>query len=287
MSGGGETKLCVEASGAGRDDRELLAVVLAELKQIAGDRPLPIVTLTDRPVSTAHPARPWRAAQIAIRREIAAGGPSDALRGEIAHEYAHVRRPDTWRHFALLLLALELGAVGLVVWLTGVIAPWLDHSHSLLWLGFWFAGTMLICAAVACNAWASRHRELRADALAAELLGDNRPILAMLEGCQARHERLGRWARVSSQLTHPSPARRRQALLNASPRAEDHRLAGGAVDLIGTRLGVVDRGGHGRSWATELVREQPGRRVGAGVLVVSLAVAGAHDRGRGSRRVWR
>jgi len=36
------------------------------------------------PRTTAHPARPWRRARLAIRRQIAADGSSDAL--EIAHE---------------------------------------------------------------------------------------------------------------------------------------------------------------------------------------------------------
>ena len=199
--------------------------MIAELEQIVGDRRLPIVTLTDQLRSTAYPARRWRPPRLAIRRRIAPGGPSAALRGEIAHESANVLRPDTWRHFALSLLATELGAVGLVAWLTGVIAPWLDRAHSLLWLGFWLGGTALICAAFCCSAWVSHRRELRADALAAELLGDAGPVLALLEDCQARHERLERMARVVALLTHPSPTRRRDELLGTaqagsrSPRA--------------------------------------------------------------------
>jgi Zn-dependent protease with chaperone function len=209
----------MQPPGPGCDDREPHAVVITELERLAGDRPHPIVTLTDRLRSTAYPARPWRPARLAIRRALAAGGPSDALRGEIAHEYAHVLRPDTWRHFALSLLAADLGAVGLVVWLTGVIAPWLDRAHSLLWLGFWLAGTRLVCAALCCSAWVTHRRELRADALAAELLGDVGPVLAMLKDCQARHERLGQMARLSSLLTHPCPTRRRDVLLGIA-RAE-------------------------------------------------------------------
>jgi Zn-dependent protease with chaperone function len=82
-------------------------------------------------------------------------------------------------------------------------------------LGFWFAGTVLVCAGIRCSAWASHRRELRADALAAELLGDNGPVGAMVDGCQARHERLGRAARLSSLLTHPCPTRGRRSLLRA------------------------------------------------------------------------
>jgi Zn-dependent protease with chaperone function len=77
-------------------------------------------------------------------------------------------------------------------------------------------GMVLICAALYCNAWVSRRRELRADALAAKLLGDFAPVLAMLDDCQAKHERLGRMARLSGLFTHPSPTRRRHELLGVS-----------------------------------------------------------------------
>ena len=51
-----------------------------------------------------------------------------------------------------------------------MIAPW--FAHSLLWLGFWFAGMVMTGTAMFGHAWISHHREFRADALAAELLGD-------------------------------------------------------------------------------------------------------------------
>jgi Zn-dependent protease with chaperone function len=197
------------------DDIAPLAVVVRLLEKLARGAPVPAVVLTDRSTSSAYAARPWRPARIEIRREIAARGPSDALRGEIAHEYAHVVRPDTWRHFVQSLLATEIGMVGLVAWLTGVIAPWVDRAHSPLWLGFLFAGMVLTCAGVSWSAWASRRRERRADALAAELLGDVGPLLATLDGCEARYERLGRVARFCNLLTHPSPARRRRELRRA------------------------------------------------------------------------
>lgn len=129
----------MQASSAHSGECDPLAVVTAALKRLASDGPLPTVAVTDKPRSTACPGRPWRPARIEIRREIAARGPSDALRGEIAHEYAHVLRPDTWRHYALALLATEIGAVGLTAWLIGVIGPWLDPAHRArapLYLGF-------------------------------------------------------------------------------------------------------------------------------------------------------
>ncbi len=161
-----------------------------------------------------------------------ARGPADALRGEVAHEYAHVFRPDTWRHFAFSLLSTEIGAVGLTAWLISVVVPWFDpahRAHAPLYLGFWLAGMLLICTGVYCSAWASHRRELRADALAAELLGDAGPVLAMLDDCQARHEQLGRMARLCGLLTHPSPARRRRELRGAGVERSSARALREAV----------------------------------------------------------
>jgi Zn-dependent protease with chaperone function len=201
-------------------EEDPLAMVIAELRRLAGDAALPVVTLTDRPVSAARAARPWRPAHIRIRREIAAAGPSDTLRGEIAHEYAHVLKPDNLSHFAFSLLAAELGSFGTGMWLTGVIAPWLNHAHRWLWLSSWFIGMILIGSALFCRAWASHRRELRADALAAQLLGDAAPVLAMLEDFQAKYKRLGWIGRLCSLLTHPSPIRRRHELLGTRAESE-------------------------------------------------------------------
>jgi hypothetical protein len=101
------------------EELDPVATLTAELERLARGRPVPAVALTNRERSTAYLARPWRPARIEIRREIEAHGRFDALRGELAH----VLRPDAWRHFALSLLATEIGALGLISCLTGVIAP--------------------------------------------------------------------------------------------------------------------------------------------------------------------
>ena len=215
-------------SSARPGERDPLAVVTAELKRLADDGPVPAVALTDKRRSTAYPARPWRPARIEIRREIADRGPSDALCGEVAHEYAHVFRPDTWRHFGFAVLSIEIGAVGLAAWLTGIVGPWFDpaqRAHGPLYLGLWLAGMLLIGAGVSCSARASHRREPSADALAAELLGDAGPVLAFLDGFQAMHEQLGRMARPCGLLTHPSPARRRRELLGDGVERSSARAA--------------------------------------------------------------
>jgi Zn-dependent protease with chaperone function len=205
--------LAMQAAATTSDPLEL---VFAELRRLAGEAPPPMVVLTDRAVSSARARRPWRPASIAIRREPAARGPSDALRGELAHEYAHILRPHIWQHLVFLLLGVELGSVGVVLFLAGAIAPWFDRPDRLLWLGCWLLGIVLVCAGACCNARASRRRELRADALAAALLGDGQPVLAFLDEMQARHVGIGRLDRLESLLTHPSPDRRRRELCAAS-----------------------------------------------------------------------
>ena len=88
---------------------------------------------------------------------------------------------------------------------------------------------VMIGTAMFGHAWISHCREFRADALAAELLGDTRPVLAMLDDCQAGYERLGRMARLSHLMTYPSPTRRRRELLGAGVEREAARALRDAV----------------------------------------------------------
>ena len=112
----------------------------------------------------------------------------------------------------------------MAIWLLGVIASWIDQAHAPLWLGSWFVGMVLMCAAVCCHARISHRRELRADALAAQLLGDTGPVLAMLDDVQVMHERLGRMARLTGLLTHPSPSLRRRELLSIAPHGRPTQI---------------------------------------------------------------
>jgi Zn-dependent protease with chaperone function len=171
-------------------------------------------------------------ARIEIRRALAARGPSDALRFEIVHEYAHFLEPDRWHGLALSPLVAGVGAAGLISWVAAVVGSSVVHSQRLLRVGL-IVGSMLLGAALCVWVRLCHRRELRADFLAAELLGGVGPGLVWFDEIQARHQRLGRMARLGSLFTHPSPTRRRQALLNATRRGKDHRLAGGAVDLVG------------------------------------------------------
>ena len=180
--------------------------MIAELKQIAGDRPLPVVTLIDD-----HPqyveAGGGCPARIEIRRALAARGPSDALRFEIAHEYAHFLEPDRWHGLALSPLVAGVGAAGLISCVAAEVGSLVVHSQRLLWVGLIVVGSMLLGAALYLWVRRSHRRELRADVLAAELLGGVGPGLVWLDETQARHQRLGRTARFGVLFTHPSPAR--------------------------------------------------------------------------------
>jgi Zn-dependent protease with chaperone function len=171
-------------------------------------------------------ASPWRPPRIEIRLEIATQGrSSDGLRSE----RAHVLRPDSRRYFARSLVATRSGPWTWRLWAHGRDRP-VARPYALAGrLGFWFAGTVLMSAGVCRSAWASHRRELRADALAAELLGDNGPVGAMLDGCQARHERLERAARLSSLPTHPCPTRRRRELLPADGEGGSARARSEAI----------------------------------------------------------
>jgi hypothetical protein len=216
-----------------RGERDSLAIVIAELKRLAGDCPLPAVALTDTPRSTAHPVRPWRPAGPRPATRSRPVAPQTRCAGKVAHEYAHVFRPDTWRHFVFSLLSTEIGAVGLTAWLIGVVGPWFDPAHRArapLYLGFWLAGMLLICASVYCSARAAHRRELRAGRAGGRAAGEC-PVRCSRCSTTARRgtSSSGRMARPCALLTHPSPSRRQRELLGAGVERSSVRALREAV----------------------------------------------------------
>ena len=221
---------CSDVAKDGRGDGEQFGdserrlIVEAELESLADGTPSPGIELTDGPVSAAHLGWPWRAPKLVTSRRSVDISSRQALRGEFAHEYAHILEPEPWLRHGVAVVVRDAGGVGASAWVVGVFAPFV-LGHDPRWLAFWAGGIAFVCAA-----------------LAVELLGDVAPVLAMLGGFQAKHERLSRLARTQALLSHPSPTRRRQELLNVSSRAENHRLASDAFDLSGHAHQVGDRG---------------------------------------------
>ena len=193
-----------------------LAHVDRLLREIAGSRPVPEVRLSDAPVS--YHVRRGRRAWLEISRG-ALLRPVAALMGEIAHEYAHfliskTRLDRCWT--ALFLVVLFLGAG--VAFASIVVGLTADGGHPSLTPVF--AGFALIVVDVCSWMLRSRRGEFQADSLAASLVGSASPVLAFLDCVQPIHERLPWHDRVASHATHPSPTRRKRALLRSDQRSK-------------------------------------------------------------------
>ncbi len=197
------------SDGVRPGDAERRRIVLEELRKLANGEPLPAVELTDALDSSADK----RSQVVVISRRSIDSWPRTELSAVVAHEHSHVSDTEpTWRTTAFAALAGPLAIAGLVASVGAVAAALLHHSWPLGLVSLPIGAAILGCAAC-CWAGAFHLRELWADARAAELLRDPAPVLAWLDRAQHMHESLGRRDRLEALLTHPSPARRKRALL--------------------------------------------------------------------------
>jgi predicted Zn-dependent protease len=128
----------------------------------------------------------------------------------VAHEYAHLLDPHDARNRLFVFIALA----SIALWI-GVLRICADIASAVL-LGVWCAGWPTVAGALWCVARIHHSAELRADRTGAQLLGDSRPVLVMLECVASRHITLSAGQRMCTRLTHPAPERRRRALLGVS-----------------------------------------------------------------------
>jgi Zn-dependent protease with chaperone function len=197
------------SDGVRPGDAERLRIVLEELRKLANGEPLPAVELTDALGSSADK----RSQLVVISRRSIDNWPRTELSAVVAHEHSHVLDPDpTWRRAAFAALAGLLVIAGLVA-SVGAVAAALLHRPWPLGLVSLPIGAAMFGGAAGCWARAFHVGELRADARAAELLGGPAPVLAWLDRMQHTHERLDRKGRLEALMTHPSPARRKRALV--------------------------------------------------------------------------
>lgn len=216
-------------------ERDPHAIGVAELERVAGDGPLPAVALA---AEHRVPRALGRPARVEIRREVRARGSSDVLRGDFAHEYAPVFRRGTWRHFVRAAVHRDRRR-GFDRVADRRDPPWLHRAHRARarnisrfrsWACCWSAPA---CAAApglpTVESFAStRWRQ--------KLLGDAGPVLTMLDGCQARHEQVGRMARLC--LPSLGAAHARGAAC-AARGSRPIRALGGRPALLGCRLLAV------------------------------------------------
>ena len=223
------------------DDVDALAAVARILRELAGRAPVPTVVLTDAPVSSYRHSgrRTWlEISRGALRR------PVRVLRAELAHEYAHSLIAKTWLYGTWRRLAFLAMFTGAGVGFAGVVVAAVGSDAVVAPAG-WVLTLVGVCALLRQSRWC----EYRADALAARLVGDRRPLLEWLAWVEARHREMDPRIRLASYATHPSPTRRLRKLLgSAGERISDARCdRGGSVSSAGGRHDPAE----GHAWGPE------------------------------------
>jgi Zn-dependent protease with chaperone function len=161
----------------------------------------PLIPIAGKKAFAAEALRPEAA--IFISSELLNAMTPDERKGLVAHEFAHIVRRERLRR------ALPLAVV--TVWYIGLYAWWITQhpattlANRLVWLIAYSYVMQAVRTAL------SRRSEFAADKLAAEMVGDARPVVGALQ----KIARVWRLPMDRATRTHPSTAARIAALGDA------------------------------------------------------------------------
>jgi heat shock protein HtpX len=147
---------------------------LAELYEVP--KPRVYMIPSDQPNAFATGRNPKHAA-VAVTQGLMQSMPSDQVRGVLAHEFAHVKNRDILVSSVAAMIAGAISAIGNIFFWTSMFGGGDDDNA---------AGAILMVviapiAAAMLQLGVSRQREYRADATAARMLGEGRPLAEALE----------------------------------------------------------------------------------------------------------
>jgi Zn-dependent protease with chaperone function len=143
-------------------------------------------------------------AAIFVSEKLLAGMNPEERKGLIAHEFAHILRRERLRRALVEALVTS--------WYIGLFAWWM-YRHPGATIGtqlVWMVVYAYLMQAV--RTTLSRRSEFAADKLAAEILGDSRPVAGMVQ----KMATISRIPLDRATRTHPSPAARIAALDSSS-----------------------------------------------------------------------
>jgi len=183
-------KFAIRASRAqpvSEDEAPELHRIVSELAELY-DVPKPRVYMipSDQPNAFATGRNPKHAA-VAATQGLLQSMPADQVRGVMAHEFAHIKNRDILVSSVAAMIAGAVSAIGNIFFFTAMFGGDDDDSP----VGALGAIVLMVIgplAAALLQLGVSRQREYLADATAARMLGEGRPLadaLATLEG--ARH----------------------------------------------------------------------------------------------------
>jgi heat shock protein HtpX len=213
--------------------------VVAELAARAAI-PMPRVYLipSEQPNAFATGRNPSHAA-VAVTAGLLAHLPLEQVRAVLAHELAHVRNRDILVSSIAAMVAAAISAIANILQFSFLFGGHGDEEGGpLAWIGMLVAIIVAPIAAMLLQLGVSRQREYLADATAAQLLGEGRPLADALEnlerGTQAAPMAVNP-AIASLYIANPLPRAGLATLFATHPpiaervrrlRAYDHSVAG-------------------------------------------------------------
>lgn len=167
-----------------QDEAPELYRIVAELASRAGV-PMPRLYLiaSDQPNAFATGRNPKHAA-VAVTQGLVTQLPVEQVRAVLAHELAHVRNRDILVASIAAMIAGAISAIANILQFSFLFGGDDEDSGPLAWIGILAAIIIGPIAAALLQLAVSRQREYLADATAARLLGEGRPLADALESLE-------------------------------------------------------------------------------------------------------
>jgi len=211
-------RIALKVSRARPLERSEAPTVYADVEELAGRAGLPVPRLylipSEQPNAFATGRSPKRSA-VAVTEGLVSMLPREQVRGVLAHELAHVKNRDVLVTTVAAMIGAAISAIANFLQFSWLFGGGDEEESPLGLVGTMAAILVAPIAAMILQLAVSRQREYLADATAAELLGEARPLADALDS-------LHRGVQAVPMAVNPATA----SLYIANP------LAGGSVGAL-------------------------------------------------------
>jgi heat shock protein HtpX len=180
-------RIALKVSRARPLERSEAPTVYADVEELAGRAGLPVPRLylipSEQPNAFATGRSPKRSA-VAVTEGLVTMLPRDQVRGVLAHELAHVKNRDVLVTTVAAMIGAAIAAIANFLQFSWLFGGGDEEESPLGFVGTIAAIMLAPIAAMIIQLAVSRQREYLADATAANLLGEGRPLANALDSLQ-------------------------------------------------------------------------------------------------------